>query len=266
MKRLIVNADDFGLTEGVNRGIIECHRQGVVTNTTLLVNGRAAIHAARLAHENPELGVGLHVNLIAGPPVLSPDRVPSLVGPDGRFPGLRKIALGLTMGLTRKSEVEAEIAAQINRCRELGIEPTHVDSHRHLHAHPRLRAALYWVCRHANIKKARGYRMHARTPKALAIRLAAMVPVGGEGLQTPERFSGIEVMGSKDMAAALRRELAREGETLEFMCHPGYADEELGRASSYSAPRQVELEALVSGGFLEAVREAGAGLITFREL
>jgi predicted glycoside hydrolase/deacetylase ChbG (UPF0249 family) len=182
------------------------------------------------------------------------------------LPGKTKMLLRLTAGLARTSELQAEIAAQIEKCRELGVEPTHVDSHHHLHAHPRLRAILTWVCRRNGIKKARGYRMAARSPKAAFVKLAAMVPVGGEPLITPGRFSGIEVMGSKNMAAALREELAGTSGDLEFMCHPGYADEELFQTSTYNQLRQVELEALTSAEFLAAVRESGAELISFRDL
>lgn len=266
MKKLIVNADDFGLTAGVNRAVIDCHRAGVVTSATLMVGARAAADAAALFKDNPDLGVGLHVNLTSGEPLLPPQKVSSLVSGDGRFPGVSAAMIRLTAGLARGAEIEAEIEAQIERCRELGIEPTHVDSHHHVHAHPRVRAILSWVCRRAGIKKARGYRMKVSSPKSLAVRLAAAVPVGGEPLQTPGRFSGIEEMGSRDMAAALRRELASTRGSLEFMCHPGYADKDLILASSYTDGRQVELETLLSGEFLEAARDAGAEMISFRDL
>lgn len=265
-KRLIVNADDFGLTGGVNRAIVECHQRGVVTSTTLMVNGQAAADAATLATANRQLGVGLHLNLTTGPPTLPPEKVSSLVGPDGNLPGLKKMLVRLTLGQARTSELEAEVLAQIERCRELGIEPTHADSHHHLHAHPRLRGILTWACRRTGIKKARGYRMAARSPKAAVIRLAALIPVGGEALQTPDRFSGIEAMGGKDMAAALAAELASTRGVLEFMCHPGHADAELFSASSYNDLRQVELKTLVSGEFLAAIQAAGAETISFREL
>ncbi|MBE3068436.1 MAG: hypothetical protein IMZ73_13585 [Chloroflexi bacterium] len=108
--------------------------------------------------------------------------------------------------------------------------------------------------------------MAARSPKAAVIRLAALIPVGGEALQTPDRFSGIEAMGGKDMAAALAAELASTRGVLEFMCHPGHADAELFSASSYNDLRQVELKTLVSGEFLAAIQAAGAETISFREL
>lgn len=265
MRRLIVNADDFGYTSGINRAIIDAHKAGTLSSTTILVNGIAAVQAAALSRENRHLGVGLHVNLTSGAPILPAAAVPTLVDPWGNFYDVAKALFRLSVGLARGAEVEAEVRAQLKRCRELGIEPTHVDSHHHLHAHPRLRAIITRICNDEGIAKARGYRMGIRSPKSLAIRLADAVPVGKKQLRIPERFSGIEVMGLRDMASDLSRELAPEGDTLEFMCHPGYADEELRRATSYNDLRQVELESIMSEEFAAAIEQSDAELISFRE-
>lgn len=266
MKRLIVNADDFGLTSGVNRAVIECHQRGVVTSATLMVNGGAAVEAALLAADNPGLGVGLHLNLTSGPPLMPPDSIPSLVAADGNFPGLKAALWRLTSGKARTHELEDEIAAQIDRLIKLGIRPTHVDSHHHLHAHPRLRSLVRKICPRHGITRMRGFHMAARSPKALAVAFAARLPSSGTSMVTPDRFSGIEVMGNRDMAAALGRGLAAGGDTLEFMCHPGYADKELARVTSYSAPRQAELLRLLSTAFTAAAEEAGVQKISFGAL
>ena len=266
MRRLIVNADDFGMTEGINRGIIDCHREGIVTSTTLMVNGAAAAAAAALAAENPRLGVGLHLNITSGPPQLPPRRVCSLLGRDGLFPGKGNMVARLSTGAVDRGELEAEIGAQIAACRSLGVEPTHVDSHHHLHAHPVVGAALARVCPPAGITRARGYRLTPRNPKAMAIRLSAALSGRGGALATPDRVAGIEEMGKLDMVDMIARELAREGDTLEYMCHPGYVDEALRRASSYSDLRQVELEAMMSADLATAVAGSGVTLISFAEL
>lgn len=266
MKRLIVNADDFGLTSGVNRGIVECHQRGVVTSATLMVNGGAAVEAALLAADNRSLGVGLHLNLTSGPPMMSADRVPSLVDGAGNFPGLKVALWRLTSGKARTHELEDEITAQIDRLIKLGIRPTHLDSHHHLHAHPRLRSLVRKICPRHGITRMRGFHMSAKSPKSVGVAIAARLPSSGGRMSTPDRFSGIDVMGNKDMAAALRRSLAAEGDTLEFMCHPGYADEELAKATSYSAPRQAELLRLLSAAFSAAVDEAGVQKISFAAL
>lgn len=266
MKRLIINADDFGLTEGVNRGILECYRQGTVKSTTLLVTGEAAGAAAELSNGFPELGVGLHVNLTAGAPVLPAGKIPTLVGADGLFPGMGAMVRRLIACRARKAELAAEIGAQLEKCRALGINPTHVDSHHHLHALPRLRSVVEQVCADAGISKMRGYQMSSRSLKSLSIGLAARLPTAGPHLATPDRFSGIEVMGKKNIAGALAKELAAEGDALEFMCHPGFDDERLSRVSSYSSLRQVELEALTSQQFRDVLRTSGVELISFRDL
>jgi len=268
MKRLIINADDFGLTDGVNRAVIAGHEAGVITSTTLLAGAAAATGAAVMAAAQPGLGVGLHLNLTAGQPVAGAARVPSLVDSAGDFPGISGMLWRLSTGLAKSVELEAEIAAQINRCRELGVDPTHIDSHHHLHAHPRLRRLMARVCRAQGIAKSRGYHMALRSPKSFCIWLASALPAG-EGLKAPDRFAGIEAMGGADMAAALERELGAVGPdgTLEFMCHPGYADAALARISSYSAPRQVELETLTSGRFREILEQKkGFRTISFRDL
>jgi predicted glycoside hydrolase/deacetylase ChbG (UPF0249 family) len=266
MNRLIVNADDFGLASGVNRAIVECYQRGVVTSATLMVNGGAAVEAALLAADNPGLGIGLHLNLTSGTPLMPADSVPSLVGEDGEFPGLKAALWRLTTGGARAHELEDEVAAQIDRLTKLGIRPTHIDSHHHLHAHPRLRSLIGRICPKHGITRMRGFHMSARSPKALAVALAARLPSSGSGMRTPERFSGIEVMGNRDMAASLKRSLAADGDVLEFMCHPGYADEDLAMVTSYNAPRQAELLSLLSEAFTAAMDEAGVSRISFAAL
>ena len=265
MKNLIVNADDFGLAEGVNQGIIDCHTRGAVSSTTLLVSGEAAQSAVAAAARHPRLGVGLHLNLTSGKPVLAAWRVPSLVDDEGFFPGMSAMVRRLICGRARRGELAADVQAQLEKCIELGVNPTHIDSHHHLHALPRLRSVVCGVCRKAGITRMRGYHMSARSLKAFAVAAVARMPAG-ESLRSPDRFSGIEVMGRRDMAVTLRHELSATGDTLEFMCHPGYADESLSRASTYSSLREVELEALMSEDFIRVIEAAGVRLVSFRDL
>lgn len=266
MKRLIVNADDFGLTSGVNRAVIECYQGRAVTSATLLVNGGAAVEAALAAADNPGMGVGLHLNLTTGPPAAARGTVQSLLGPDGNFPGLRQALWRLTTGRARTHELENEITAQVERLKELGIRPTHIDSHHHLHAHPRLRSLIKRICPRLGITKMRGFQMSPRSPKALAVAIASRLPAPGNAMTAPDAFSGVEVMGGKDMAAELRRCLLRQGDTLEFMCHPGYADEALSQITSYNRPRQAELGSLLSPEFAAAIEESGVQPISFAAL
>lgn len=266
MNKLIVNADDFGLCESVNRAIIDCYQAGAVTSTTLLVNGEASASAADLAAAHPALGVGLHFDLTSGQPSLPAAEVPSLTGADGRFPGMAAQIWRLTSGRARRRELEAELTAQIAACRQLGIDPTHIDSHHHLHAHPRVRAAINRVCPAAGIRKMRGYRRAGHSPKELLIGFAWHLPAGPRALKSPARLFGIGAMGNKELAALLKKELAAASGSLEFMCHPGYDDERLRQISGYNRPRQVELEALLADAFAGAVRSSGWRPATFRDL
>jgi predicted glycoside hydrolase/deacetylase ChbG (UPF0249 family) len=131
--RLIVGADDFGWTQGINRGIIDAHKNGIVTATSLLVNAPYAAEAAKAAKKFPSLDVGIHLNLDAGCPILSPNDVPTLVDASGRFYDLRQVKLRAVTGRLNIKELVAEFKAQIQRAVELGVNPTHIDSHHHVH-------------------------------------------------------------------------------------------------------------------------------------
>jgi predicted glycoside hydrolase/deacetylase ChbG (UPF0249 family) len=133
---LIINGDDFGYSDAINAAIVRCHVEGVLRSTSLLVNRPATRSALALARSRPGLGLGLHVNLTEGVPVLPPGEVPSLVDRRGHFRSLRPQLGGLLRGRTRLSEVERELRAQFAILLDAGIKPTHVDGHLHAHAFP----------------------------------------------------------------------------------------------------------------------------------
>jgi predicted glycoside hydrolase/deacetylase ChbG (UPF0249 family) len=140
VKRLIVNADDFGRAAGVNLGIVRAHREGIVTSATLMTNAPGTAHAGKLAATEPGLDIGVHLVLTYAKPLLNPSRIRSLVREDGTF--WRPSEL-LARPIDRR-EALMEYRAQFARARELlGREPTHVDTHHWVHDHP----ALSWaVC------------------------------------------------------------------------------------------------------------------------
>jgi predicted glycoside hydrolase/deacetylase ChbG (UPF0249 family) len=135
---IIVNADDFGLTQGMNRGIMDCFLAGSISSTTLLVNMPATEEAAGYARDHPSLGVGLHFNLTLGRPVSDPSSVPSLVGPDGCFPGRSSCEKRLLKGSIKRSDIIREFRAQVERFEDLGLKVTHIDSHQHVHLFPQV--------------------------------------------------------------------------------------------------------------------------------
>ncbi len=249
MKRLIVNADDLGRTHGINTGVFEAHRLGIVTSSTAMVNYDSVREAAVMSRENPRLGIGLHIALTGGRTALPPASVPSLVDARGAQPAKPE-------GLGRPSpeEIAAEVEAQFARFIEVfGRKPTHLDSHHHSHRRPDVFEAV----------------------RALALR---------EGL--PVRNAG-GAMGEALKAAGLRTNDAfeerffDEGVTLsnllhiiehlpegstELMCHPAHADAELAASSSYAAVRVLELAALCDPSVKSALARADVRLIAFSEL
>jgi chitin disaccharide deacetylase len=287
VKNLIVNADDLGWTEGVNRGIAEAHQNGIVTSASLLANGGAFRAAVELARTLPGLGVGVHLNLSDGAPVGGRESVPSLVNDKGEFEGgpeslLLKIA---TRGLAQ-SEVESEWEAQIRRVRDVGIAPTHLDGHKHVHMlpglfeialrlakkhgigairvsheNPKLRSALS-ASEEQRASVALKQGVQARGLKLLAS--GAREKVERAGMTTADYFCGIAHTGvlTKEGVARLLRSLP-EG-TTELMCHPGYTDENLRQtATRLQDARQREIEILTDPEIRNVVASQAIRLINY---
>ena len=287
VKSLIVNADDLGWTEGVNRGIVEAHRNGIVTSASLLANGHAFLSGVEVARSTPGLGVGVHLNLSDGPPVAARELVTSLVNNAGEFEGgpegllLRIAGRGLTL-----REVEMEWEAQIEKIRDAGIQPTHLDGHKHVHMLPGLfEIALKLAKRYAVgairvAHEASSLRVALSTGEEL--RTAAVLKQGVQarglkllardareqteraGISTADYFCGIAQTGemTKQGVAQLLRSLP-DG-TTELMCHPGYADEALqNTATRLQASRQTELEILTDVEIRNLVASQGIRLIDY---
>lgn len=228
---VVVNADDFGLTEGVCAGIVKAIHAGGVTATTAMASVPGA--AERLKRWAPKIPgrIGMHLQLTSGTPVLPPDRVPSLVGDSGQFPAIRK-----QVRAPRTEEIFAEWHAQIELLLRTGIEPTHLDSHHHIH---RLAAAFPAFC-----DLAKQYHLPARALDAgmtHALRAAGVPCVdrtligwyGGD--LSVESLVGILKEGARE---------SPEARSFEVMCHPGYVDDDLPPLSRYLDDREREAAAL----------------------
>jgi predicted glycoside hydrolase/deacetylase ChbG (UPF0249 family) len=243
---LVDNADDLGRTAGINDGIFEAHRRGIVSSATLMVGFAAAAPAARALADHPELGVGLHVTLTGATPTLPASRVPCLVDGQGRFPAKPEGLLD-----PAPAELSAEIRNQLQIFVDLvGRPPTHLDSHHHSHRQPRVLDAV--------IELAREQRLPVRSSSpAVAARLAAAgIPSTGTFV---ERFFGD---GARlDVLLDILDGLGA-GST-ELMCHPARVDDELRAGSSYAEPRARELSVLTSPSVRERLRERGIRLARF---
>ena len=137
VRRLVVNADDLGLTVGVNDGIFDAHDHGILTSASLFAGAPATSDAIRRARGRPSLGVGVHLALVDGTPTLPPRRVPTLVADDERFRrSWKPFIVACLRGRVSLAEVELELTAQVDRLRSAGVRLTHLDAHKHVHAYP----------------------------------------------------------------------------------------------------------------------------------
>jgi hopanoid biosynthesis associated protein HpnK len=284
MQRVIINADDFGLSPGVNRGILDAFRNGVLTSTTMLVNLPSFDDAVRVARDNPELPTGIHLSLLWGPPVSDPSKVPSLVESDGLFPRtLTVLARRYFLGTLNLAEVRAEFRAQIDRFRRAGLTATHVDSHKHVHCLPGVLEALADVVREQGISRVRFpiegrlARRHVEMPRTGSATAKVKSQIVGllsrrgrdtlerHGLRTTDHFAGIAYMDGLD-AATLQFVLSnlRDGVT-ELMCHPGY-DDDLAREYSRMPHREVELAALQDPAVRECLIQRGVQRISYNDI
>jgi hopanoid biosynthesis associated protein HpnK len=287
MKQLILNADDFGMTLGVNEGIIRAHREGILTSATLMANGEAFDDAVERARANKELGVGCHLVLVGGKCVATKGSVASLVDAGGNLPdSLPLFVAKISSGIIRTEEIERELRAQIGRVRAAGIEPTHLDTHKHTHAHPRVMEALGKVAKECGIVRVRkpienlrdswetsqaggqGVSMQilaAGAVRAIAPQFAAISR--RYGLLSPDHFLGLAMTGQLS-PSVLRGVIGTVVDgTTEIMLHPGICDADLARSGSrLQKQREDELQGLLDPGVRSAVTERGIRLISYRGL
>jgi hopanoid biosynthesis associated protein HpnK len=259
---LIVNADDFGLTDGVNRAILELHRDGLLTSTTLMARAAATDKAIEIASATPSLGVGCHVVLVDGEPILPAQKLPTLVDSrSGRFfPTLGAFLSRLLAGRIRSAEIEAEAAAQMERLQSRGIALTHIDTHKHAHIFPAVLRPVLRAAREAGIGAVRnpfepawsrqatpGAPWLRRVEVSLLWRLepAFRSIVAEEGFRTTDGALGVLATGTLDAATVASLLSALPEGVFELVSHPGYNDAALARAHTrLLASREIEKEAL----------------------
>ncbi|MGB8065259.1 MAG: ChbG/HpnK family deacetylase [Candidatus Sulfotelmatobacter sp.] len=286
MRRLIINADDFGYTSGVNRAIVEAHTHGVVTSSTLMAKGAAFSEAAQMAKTMPQLSVGCHLVLIDGEPVLDSEKVPSLTEARRFRDGLKAFAARAVAGRIDADEVAAEAGAQIRQLQSAGIHVSHVDTHKHTHLFPQILRPVLRAAKECGVRAVRnpfGPRLPMRSSQLLArpnlwTRFAEVrilrsfagklrAAVDREGFATTDGTLGIEVTGALD--ETLFRAIAKSipAGTWEFVCHPGYNDADLQAAHTrLRESRETELRVLTLPGARELLAQDGIQLISYRDL
>lgn len=257
MKQLVVNADDFGFTRDVNAGIVEAHREGILTATTLMASGQAFDDAVRLARETPSLDVGCHLVLVGAPGF--PLTIPQLV---------RAVAL-------RQIDPYQEMSRQVRRIVGAGLNPTHLDTHKHTHLLPPVLEAVARISEEFRIPWVRRPFDFPLQPGGVGWTNRLMRLMSGRfhraltrhHCRSTDWFAGFRLTGSyrsQDLVDVIRA--LPEGVT-EFMCHPGRCGDDLRAARTrLKESREEELRALTAPEVRVALADAGVKLVSYREL
>lgn len=272
-KQLLVNADDFGLTEGITDGIIDAHQRGILTSTSIIPGAVAFEHAVKRAECNQSLAIGVHLTLIEELPVSHPKDIPTLVQPNGKLPrNYRELLSGLVLGRIRSEHVEHELRAQVIKCLNAGLKPTHLDSHQHVHTLPSI---LRITVRLAEEFDIRGMRLPRDSPRLGSLQKSALCMLArwdaqhlrAADLVTCDRMAGLFESGSLGEAQLLSVLQSLPDGSTELICHPGTPDRRAN--TSYAHWRynwQTELNALTSQRVRDMLRARNIELITYKDL
>jgi len=288
VRRLIINADDFGLTAGVNRAISECNRAGTVTSSTLMANASAFLSATEIAKANSKLRVGCHVVLIDGAPISAPDSVRSLLVPGTNL--LRTAFTDFASAALRNKlspdEIATEASAQMRKLQTAGLEITHFDTHKHTHMFPQVLRPLLQAAKDCGIRavrnpfvpiKALAFAHILRQPKLwvrysevkILRRYAAafQTEVQRSGLRTTDGTLGIIATGALDQKLFNAIVGSVPEGTWEFVCHPGYNDADLSQITTrLRASREAERNVLTSPESKQQLEHHGIHLISYADI
>lgn len=278
-KKLIVNADDFGLHPDINKGIIKGFQQGFITSTSLMTSAPAYMEAAELARANSGLGIGIHLTLVGGvAPVLPAAQVSSLVDNSGLFlPDYVAFAKRFYTGGVKMAELEAELRAQIERALALSLNITHIDSHQHTHVLPIINSLVVQLCCEYNIKRIRipgeGYffsggfsagvgRKIGRAGLSFCASMAA-ARAQAAGIKYPRHFFGMLAGGNLNEALVSNIINALPDGVSEIMTHPGLNAAALGRQFTWNYHWEDELAAFLSVKNKSLLAQCKVELVSF---
>lgn len=295
VRKLIVNADDFGMTRGINRAVAEAHDAGIVTSTTLMAGSEAFDDAVEIAARRPKLRVGCHLVLVEGYPLADRTQVASLldlaISNNGTSPAFRSslanFARAATRGLIKPEHVVTETVAQIQKLQAAGIKVSHVDCHKHAHMFPRIAEAVIEGARRCSVGTIRApfepsWAVFTRGSGSFRVRLLIrsfqvtllrrwhepfLQMVRSANMRTTDGTIGIAVTGVLDQQFFNQLIERMPDGTYEFVCHPGYNDADLARVDTgLLASREVELNVLTSSATREILATRGIELTNFTEL
>jgi len=280
-RRVIVNADDFGLCEGVNRAIVEAHTNGVLTSATIMANMPAAEEAVEIAGRLPNLGVGVHLNLTEGQPVSKTDDVRLLLNTDGQFGcSIGKLSLFSLISPKFRKAIKTELAAQVQWVVDRGIKPTHLDSHKHIHSFPVIYPIVCGLAKRFGIAAIRW----PFEPKAVSAMPWPLLSEGGRERSRLVRimarinrlqnsnflkndvFLGVAHTGKIDVSFFRAVALYNSAAVAEIMTHPGFVEGMENVRTRLVQQRRVELDALCSEKAKQYIRDAGIKLVHYGQI
>ena len=281
LRRLIINADDFGYTLGVNRAIAECARFGTITSATLMANAIEFEDAVAIASEDV-VAVGCHVVLVDGEPLSPPEKIPTLADGNTFRASITDLARAAVTGAITPEDVTTEATTQFKKLRAAGVDITHFDSHKHAHMFPAVFRPLLAAAKSNGIGAVRNpfepfslnwitspglWLRGAETAALRTFRESFLKEVKSVGLKTTDGTVGVAVTGRLDLTWLKRIVQALPEGTWELVCHPGYDDAALRSSNTrLRAERETEREALVSEEFKQLLADEKIQLITYGDL
>ena len=274
MKRLIVSADDFGLTEGINNGIIKSFKEGIVTGASLMANMPSFEHAVDLARRNPDLAVGIHLNLFKGRPLQAISKVPSLADAEGIFYTLPEFIKRLLLRKIIIDELESELRSQIERIFAAGLKASHLDSHRHFHIYPPILRVIIKLAKEYEINKIRcPLGISIFTPSAKELVLTSLSWKARSILKknnikhNQSFFDLVKIENSKEPSVAFARFCEGLGQGVtELDCHPGFVTGELDGVEATIHDRGKQIRILTDPGILKLLQKYKVKLITYDDI
>lgn len=242
--KLIINADDFGISKAINFGIIEGFKSGVVTSTTLMCNMEATEHAVNLAKENPKLGVGIHLVLTVGKPLAK--NVNTLVDDKGDF--LKYDQIGKSASI---EDIRKEFRSQFEKFLSFGIMPTHIDTHHHIHSMKNVFSVVYEL--------ANEYHIPVRYIEDIGKEMYKNIKTTTKFI---DKFYDIPMIEPEMLIKICEDNINLD--SVEIMCHPGYLDFKIINNSSYAYPRVKELETLTNKEVIKLINNKNIQLISYK--
>lgn len=279
MKKLIINADDFGISEGISKGIVDAANFGTVLSTSLMSNMPYAEKAIAMAEDYPQLGIGIHLNITCGSPLSEKEKVKTLLDHAGKFKSLGKFLRDYVMGLISWLEVKREYSLQIKKMIDFGMQPTHLDSHHHIHFFPGINRIVCELASEHNIPWIRGslsgvqscFSPHLGFHLSSFLKLSMLNHFDKKNREhTPQqchkvdKLSGLLASKKGKFFEYFDNSLKRiNGEIIEFVSHPGYVDQAVFNQDPWTEMREEELKVLTSKQVTETAKKYGFEFTNF---